>query len=123
MHTRTILYLIGESIMKKHKTEHLFLKGPLKFDWLSKAYKSGPNSGALAVSHLLVMALDMQGGQQPVSVSSRTYKSFGMERGTFQKALQNLKEAGLITYTPENGKSHRVTVLQGYKHVDNRGAK
>jgi len=107
--------------MEEYKTDHLFLKGPLKFDWLSRAYRSGPNSGALAVAELIIIKLDIQKGEQPVFIPSRMYRKFGLERGAFQRALRALKSAHLISFTPINGRSHRITVLPGYRHTGKKG--
>lgn len=109
--------------MKDSKTDRLFLKGPIKFGWLSKAYLAAPNGAALAVANLLMIKLGIQLGEQPVSIASRMYKEFGMERGAYQRGLKALKAAGLVSYESIKGRAHQITIATGFQHKDVRGRK
>ena len=117
VNTRLILFLIGISIMEKSKIDRLFLMGPIKLRWLSDVYKASPTGSALAVALLIVIKSDLESSLSNLTVSSALYNEFGMERGSFQRGLAALKKAGLVSYTPISGQSHKISITSTFRHV------
>ncbi len=89
-----------------------FLKGPIPWDWLTKAVDL-PGK-VLALSLVLWREVGCQ-KSYTVRLSPSAVKAFGVSRTTAYVALTRLEHAGLVSVERHRGRAPRVTILDSDK--------
>lgn len=91
-----------------------FLKGPIPWDWLTKAVSI--RGKALAVSLVLWREVGCQ-KSNTVKLKPSALKAFGVSRTTAYVALTRLEQAGLISVERHRGRAPRVTILDSHNNA------
>ena len=93
---------------KPNRTSKLFIKGPIPFEWLSRANAIGGSTGIVATGLWLYVGLN---GSKYFKVDRKLDQFAGVSRQTRQQALHKLESAGLIKLTEHHGAYPVVEVI------------
>ena len=94
---------------KKTAVSGRFIRGPLPFEWISRAARL-PGS-ALAVGMCLWHLAGLRGTHQRLALSTERLEPFGVSRHSKDRALRALLAAGLVTVERKRGRSPRVSLV------------
>jgi len=95
-------------IVAVKQSDEWFIKGPIPGEWLVKADKlSGRYNLRVALTIQYVRGLQ---GSNSIVVERFHFNRFGVKKDSARRALERLKEAGLIEYAKE-GQKFKVTIL------------
>ena len=92
----------------RHQTGERFLKGPIPWDWLTRAFRLSGKAPHVA------LALWFQAGLQQnrtVVLSGASLLELGAKRHAGYRGLAVLEQAGLVTVERHPGRSPRVTIV------------
>jgi hypothetical protein len=92
----------------RHKHGEKFLKGPIPWEWLTKAAQLPGHGLHVAVGLWFLAGLNKK---STVMLTSKVLKELGVERRTGYRALEALERAGLVSVERHVGRSPRVTIL------------
>lgn len=95
------------------RTEKLFIKGPIPFDWLQRANAIGGSTGIVAVALWFYAGLN---GNKRFKVDSRLDQLCGLTRQTRDHVLQRLDCRGLIRLNKRRGSYPTVEILDLPRH-------
>ena len=93
---------------KPIRPSKLFIKGPIPFEWLSRANALGGSTGIVATGLWLYVGLN---GSKYFKVDSKLDQFAGVTRQTRQHALHKLQGAGLIKLKEHHGAYPFVEVI------------
>ena len=100
---------LKEKIKQTHyKKGEKFLKGPIPWDWLSKASQNPGKSLNVA---LAIWFLSGVNRSNTVSLSGSVLRELGVKRHSGYRALKSLEGAGLISVYRHAGRNPVVTIL------------
>jgi DNA-binding transcriptional ArsR family regulator len=98
-----------ESIeMKTQRRHNRFLKGPVPWDWIARAYEL---PGRALIVGLCLWRLSGALGNRTVTLGNAELKPFGIDRASKSRALDALEKAGLIRAERKPGRWPIVTLL------------
>lgn len=86
-----------------------YLGGHISLDWLEKC--SSLNGKCLAVGVHLWWCYYIGGKKLPIKVQGARLKALGVSRFSLYRALQKMKQVGLIHYVGKVGASALITIL------------
>src|ERR1051326_5053681 len=84
-----------------------FLKGPICWQWLSRAARLEGKALHVAMVTLFLAGIRKS---RTVALSSEELLGFGVKRTTGYRSLTILENAGLVTVDRKHGRSPRVTI-------------
>lgn len=87
----------------------LFLSGPTPLEWLEKC--ASLNGKCLAVGVHIWWCYYIGGKKLPLKVQGARLKALGVSRHSLYRALQKMKQAGLIHCVDKVGASALITIL------------
>jgi hypothetical protein len=90
------------------RSQKLFIKGPIPFDWLQEANAIGGSTGIVAVALWFYVGLS---GAKRFKIDSRLDQLCGLTRQTRDQVLQRLDYAGLIELAKKRGSYPIVAIL------------
>jgi hypothetical protein len=96
----------GQPVRRNHRP---FIKGPLDWDWLVRAYAAGRSSLLVALDIMRKTGMARPGDwivANPMSLSRR------LSRSCYNRSLTRLEEAGLIVADRKRGAAVRVKVVK-----------
>lgn len=91
-----------------NRSQKLFIKGPIPFDWLQRANAIGGSTGIVAVALWFYAGLS---GNKHFKVDSRLDQLCGLTRQTRDHILQRLGYRGLIRLSKRRGSYPTVEIL------------
>ena len=100
---------IPPSPVKSKPKHRLFIKGPIPYNWLSKANAQGGSTGVIATGLWFYVGLKKS---SRFKIDHHLDKLSGVSRQTRQSALIKLERAGLIRLTNKAGNYPTVEILQ-----------
>jgi hypothetical protein len=106
---RKITSNFKEKIKKtRYKKGEKFLKGPIPWDWLSKASQNPGKSLNVALAVWFLSGLNRS---STISLSGSVLRGLGVKRHAGYRALKSLEHAGLISVYRHKGRNPVVTIL------------
>jgi hypothetical protein len=90
-----------------HKPGEKFLKGPIPWNWLSKAAKQPGKALHVAIAIWLIAGIK---NNRNIDLSYNVLEEMGVDRHATYLGLTALEEAGLISVIHNNGSCPAVTI-------------
>ena len=90
------------------KTSHLFIKGPISYDWIKLATSLGKSPGLVGWGLWLYKGLN---GSNEFKIDHKLCELNTLSRQVRQKGLRKLEMAGLIKLHQPKGEYPYVTIL------------
>ncbi len=94
--------------LPRYKKGELFLKGPLRWDWLLKAGNCPGKALQTAIVLCLIAGIDKK---QTVTLSGKRLRKMGVKRNSGYRGLSALEKAGLVTVKRHPGRNSIVTLI------------
>mgnify|MGYP000305885626 CR=1 FL=1 len=95
----------------RHEKGELFLCGPIPWDWVCIASKTGGKGCAVQVALAIWFLSGLNYKSATVKVTRKTLESLGIERNAGYRGLRSLENAGLVSVDRRPGSSPVVTIL------------
>ena len=107
---KRVAYKHPDLCVLKAKREHKFFLHPqIQLVWIEKAAELGLQ---VLVVGVLLQFRKLLLGKDSVTLPKEFLSKFGISRGTKQRALKKLEEAGLVNVTQKSGRTPVIAVLK-----------
>jgi hypothetical protein len=98
-----------KSFRKKLKLIRNFKKGPIPWEWLTRAAKLSGKSLHLAVIIWFISGIKRN---KTIPLSCKVARDFGIQRNSVYRALQCLEDEVLVQVERKQGKNSIITIVQ-----------